>query len=151
MRVPAPHGARGAELDSCLTPMIDVIFQLLIFFIWTSSFQIAEQALPSQLRETSGRGTAAETPVPPPEADFDRVVVRIGWVNQRPVWLLNDIPLASLPQVRERLQQVAAIRRDAPLIVHPDPDVPLGHVIDVYDLARLAGFTKIQFAASEAL
>jgi biopolymer transport protein ExbD len=27
-------------------------------------------------------------------------------------------------------------------------DVPLGDMIEVYDLARLAGFTRIQFAAT---
>ena len=40
---------------------------------------------------------------------------------------------------------------DAPVILHPDPEVPLGHVIDLYDLARLIGFAKIQFAASEKI
>jgi hypothetical protein len=27
--------------------------------------------------------------------------------------------------------------------------VPLGHVIDLYDQARLAGFEKVQFTAAE--
>ena len=66
-----------------------------------------------------------------------------------------------VPKVRQRsprpsavfnsaLIAAARIKRDAPVILHPDAAVPLGDVIDVYDLARLAGFTKVQFAASES-
>ena len=35
------------------------------------------------------------------------------------------------------------------IIIDPDPAVPFGHVIDVYDRSRLAGFEQVQFAASE--
>ena len=108
----------------------------------------ADEDLPSQLSAASGSGaTATDTP-PPPEADFEDVVVRILWQGAAPTWTVNDSPVASLAALKQSLAQVARIKRDAPVILHPDPDVPLGNVIEVYDISRLVGFEKIQFAAS---
>ena len=54
-------------------------------------------------------------------------------------------------QTRAQLEVIAGVKRDVPVILHPDQDVPLGDVIDLYDLARLVGFDQIQFAASEPI
>jgi biopolymer transport protein ExbD len=43
---------------------------------------------------------------------------------------------------------VARIKRDAPVVLDADGEVPLGDVIDAYDAARLAGLARVQFAAS---
>ncbi len=134
-----------------MTPMIDVVFLLLVFFVWTASFQIVEQVLPSHLSEESGTQPADTSDPPPVEEDFDKVVLRVLWVGDHPQWRVNQMDLGSLQQVRSRLEAVASVKRDAPVILHPDKDVPLGHVIDLYDLTRLVGFQKIQFAASEKL
>jgi hypothetical protein len=37
------------------------------------------------------------------------------------------------------------------VIVHPDPETPLQHVIDAYDATRLAGFNQVQFAVATAI
>ena len=133
-----------------MTPLIDVVFQLMVFFVWTAGFQVAEYLLPSQLSPLTGTGAAtADEPPPPPEEDFDRVVVRLLWIGDRPAWKVSDVSVETLTDVRTRLQTIFQIKKDAPVVLHPDPDVPLGHVIDVYDLARLIGFAKIEFAASE--
>ena len=131
-----------------LTPMIDCVFLLMIYFLVASSFTISEQMLPSQLSALTGSGTASVDTPPPPEKDFEDVVVRIVWQANSPTWTVNEAPIASLAQLKAALAQVARIKRDAPVILHPDPDVPLGNVIDVYDLSRLVGFEKVQFAAS---
>ena len=148
MKIPSALTDRNTSFDSTMTPMIDVVFQLIIFFVWTAGFQMVEHVLPSHLTETAGSAVAA-TSEPPPPPDFDPVVVRIVWFGksfgvdgQRP-------GAGQFPQVRQRLTALAAIKRDLPVIIDPESDVPLGDVIDVYDAARLAGFEKIQFAASE--
>ena len=51
MRVPSHHDDRR-QTDVAMTPMIDVVFQLLIFFICTASFQLAEELLPTSLAIT---------------------------------------------------------------------------------------------------
>jgi biopolymer transport protein ExbD len=133
-----------------MTPMIDVVFLLLVFFLWTASFYMAEQILPSRVSALSGSATVV-TDQPPPEADFDDVVIRVLWDGDGPAWLVNEQPMRDLAAVRSTLQAIADVRPDAPVILHPDGDVPLGHVIDLYDAARLEGFDQVQFAASEAI
>ena len=59
--------------------MIDVVFLLLIFFVWTASFQIVEQVLPSNLTAAAGSQAANDSQPPPPEADFDDVVIKVHW------------------------------------------------------------------------
>ena len=150
MRLPDSNSRRGRELEIKLTPMIDVVFLLLVFFIWNAQLQKVEYVLPSQLSVAAGN-QEAKSMEPLPEADFDDVVVRIRWLNEQPSWSINDNPVASLAQLQERLRIIQEIKRDAPVILHPDKQVPLGHVIDVYDRSRSAGFDRIQFAASEPI
>ncbi|MFN0020231.1 MAG: ExbD/TolR family protein [Pirellulaceae bacterium] len=147
MRRPT-YTTRRTTVDLQLTPMIDCVFLLMIYFIFSSNFRISELSLPSQLSAASGSGTPTSDTPPPPEADFEDVVVRILWQGSAPTWTVNDSPVPSLIALKQSLAQVARIKRDAPVILHPDPDVPLGNVIEVYDLSRLVGFEKIQFAAS---
>ena len=151
MRRPSPYVDRRGELEIKMTPMIDVVFLLLVFFVWTASFQIVEQVLPSHLSEVTGSLPVNPDEPPPVEDDFDKVVLRVRWIGGQPAWRINQMDVSNLQQVRTRLETIAAIKRDAPVILHPDKEVPLGHVIDLYDLTRLVGFEEIQFAASESL
>jgi biopolymer transport protein ExbD len=133
-------------MDVTMTPMIDVVFLLLIFFIWTASFRIVEQLLPSSLVSAAGSDAASDVDLE--AVDLENVLIRIGWRDQRPSWQVNDQPAADLAAVRRTLDAVAAIRTDLPVVIDPDAEVPLGHVIDVYDASRLAGFDTIHFTAS---
>ena len=138
---------RSAELDVKMTPMIDVVFLLLVFFIWTASFQIVEHVLPGNMSLEQGEA-AVSVLEPPPEADFDDVVIRILSLDGKAAWRLNDAPVADLDELGKRLAQIASVKTDAPVILHPDRASMLGDVIDAYDAARLAGFAQVQFAAS---
>jgi len=130
-----------------MTPMIDVVFLLLIFFVWTASFQIVEMALPSQLTEMVGAG--ANQDVNLEEEDFESVIVRIQQDNDRIRWTVNDQPTDSLADVRERLRRVATIRSDLPVLIDPAEQIQLGFVLDVFDIARDAGFQNIQFTTQQ--
>jgi biopolymer transport protein ExbD len=138
--------SRESDMDSTMTPMIDVVFLLLVFFVWTSSFQAVEALLPSRLAAESG-GQAAPPIEISPEFDFDQVVVRVDWQEGRVGWQINDAPLDSLEHLRSALDQIHTVQPQAPIIVHPFEQVPLAHVIQAYDLARLSGFTKVSLAA----
>lgn len=132
-----------------MTPMIDVVFMLLIFFVWTASFHVAELILPSSLvSQSQGQDVQA---VDPELEDLERVVVRLKALSDAEptptlAWFVNDIPVQSLEAVRERLRLVAGINDALPVLVDPDQLVPLGDVINVYDAAKLAGFQNVQFA-----
>ncbi len=148
MKVPSTFRERK-PIELQLTPMIDCVFLLMIYFLWSSSFAIAEMALPSKLSAASAAGSAPRMNEPPlAEADFPNVVIRILWNGSAAVWTVNDVPLGSLDELKQRLVSIVRIKRDAPIVLDPASDVPLGDVIEVFDLSRLVGFQKIQFAAS---
>src|SRR5438876_7597094 len=104
MRVPSTFRDRRAAVELQLTPMIDCVFLLMIYFLWSSSFAIAEMSLPSKLSAApAGGGTPRINEPPPPEADFPNVVVRILWNGSASVWTVNDIPLGSVGELRQQL------------------------------------------------
>lgn len=151
MRRHSVYTERRSDLDVKMTPMIDVVFLLLVFFVWTASFHIVEHILPSSVSALRGSEPSDTTVPPPPEEDFDDVVIRILWSDTQPAWRVNDEPMNTLAGVRTSLGVIAQVKPDAPVILHPDQEVPLGHVIDLYDITRLEGFEKVQFAASEEI
>ncbi|HRX81203.1 MAG TPA: biopolymer transporter ExbD [Pirellulaceae bacterium] len=149
MRRPSIFTDRREPLDVKMTPMIDVVFLLLIFFVWTASFHIVEHILPSSVSETAGGDSPSPNEPPPPEADFHDVVVRVLWAEGRVSWRVGDEMLSDLASVESKLARIYAANTEAPVIIDPDEATPLGDVIDVYDLSRRVGFDEVQFAAAE--
>ncbi len=148
VRIPSRDAESDGDIDSTMTPMIDVVFLLLIFFVWTAGTQIVEYMLPGQLSAETGN-LPANLDNPPPEQDFDKVVIRLRWDGGLPDWSVNDQPLETIEEVATMLQSLAGIKPDAPLVIHPDSPVPLGYVIELFDESRLAGFSKVSFAVNQ--
>jgi len=133
-----------------MTPMIDVIFQLMIFFICTASFSSPEMILPTRLSLPGAIPSAVQ--VDPEQADLDEIVVELLWRNVdgrwRAQWQINDRDYGRLAEVRAVLAAVKQVKSDLPVILDVEPDVPLEDVIDLYDLCREVGLQRVQFAAS---
>ena len=55
---------------------------------------------------------------------------------------------ASLGEVRTVLEAAQRVQPGLPVILNVEPAVPMHHVIDLYDLCRLVGLDRVQFAAS---
>ena len=92
-----PHanlrGRGDVDIDSAMTPMIDVVFLLLVFFVWTASFQVVEQMLPAQL--SSQMGTDPTTLVePPPEKDLEDIVIAVSFDGSA-AWTLSLIHISE--------------------------------------------------------
>ena len=146
MRRPRYHREGRERLDVKMTPMIDVIFLLLIFFVCTASFQMLEETLPTNLALPGNM--SAQTPPEKEFEDLDELVVEVRWLGNRPAWRINRRDYTSLDEVRGVLAAVAKVKIDLPLILDIQGDVHLENAIDVYDLCRQVGLKKIQFAAS---
>ena len=133
-----PHASTDRQaIRVHMTPMIDVVFLLLIFFVCTASFQAEELVLPSNLRLP--RGSTVE---------LERVVIEISLADANPRFFVNGHRCPDVAQLAGILQALAEIDADLPVILDIADDVPLGSGIDAYDACRIAGFAKIQFAAS---
>ncbi|MEC9096343.1 MAG: biopolymer transporter ExbD, partial [Planctomycetota bacterium] len=128
MKRPSIFNGSRRELELKMTPMIDVVFLLLVFFVWTSSFYAVEYLLPSSLSEKQGSGESTNLNEPSPDIEFEDIVVRISFTDDQPGWSVNGQPAISLTEVRNRLALVAEIKVDSPVILHPDESVPVGNV-----------------------
>ena len=141
------------DADSVMTPMIDVVFLLLVFFVWTASFKVVEYILPTTMSAQLGAESEQVTETPPELLDFEQVVVRLepaqgsAGAGGAQVFL-NDQPLVSLAELGSRLATIFAVSSEAPVIVYPDPQVRMDAIIEVYDLARSTGFEKVNFAVN---
>lgn len=130
-----------------MTPMIDVVFLLLIYFVCTAGFLPLEQSLLTPLAVPTG-GVSAQ-PVDVEIEDFEPIVVRAQANDAGQVsWLIGEAPCANLAQVQATLAALYEIHSDLPVILDIGELVPLGEVVGLYDACWLAGYRKIQFATS---
>ena len=155
MRRPPYHRDRRGRPDAMMTPMIDVIFLLLIFFLCTASFQVIlspEQILPTKLSLPGAIPSDAR--IDQELEDLEEIVVKILWREGRPAWQINDRDYHQLTYTKDVenvqgvLHAVKRLKADLPVILDIEPDVPMENVIDVYDLCRAIGLERVQFAAS---
>ena len=132
--------------DLSMTPMIDVVFQLLLFFLWTSAFEVPEFDLRSEMVADHSPSSAGATPAD----DFGQVVVELKLSGNVVQWYVNQRPLKDVDALRRSLRELALISRQVPVIVDPASEVALEHVIHAYDAARSCQFENIRFAAEAA-
>lgn len=129
-----------------MTPMIDVIFLLLIFFVCTANFQPLESLLPTNMSLSGTSPVEIEMPTPE-NLDVARIV--LTWDEKKPAWAVEGNRCASLQELRVLLNRLREAKPDLPVIIDSEKNVPMEHVIDVYDAARWAGLSHIQFAAEK--
>ena len=149
MRRPTYHRDPHGRLDVKMTPMIDVIFLLLIFFVCTASFQAPEEVLPVQM--PSSGAIAAEVEIPE-VADLGEIVVKVLWRrvgDERDArWEINGRRYEKLADVEDVLRAIREVKADLPVILDVEPQVPMEDVIDVHDVCLMVGLEQVQFAAS---
>jgi len=136
-----PPRAKPAELQ--MTPMIDVIFLLLVFFVCTANFMPAEKILPM---DTTLPGSTVAEMVLPDWTNLDVVEIQI-FFDRKPHWQIEGNRCFTLSSVQHLLQSIQSVKPDIPVIIAPAGTVPMENVIDVYDLCRRVGLSRIQFAA----
>lgn len=143
MRRPV-HDPREVDIGS-MTPMIDIVFLLLIFFVVTASSQTREQLLPTVLAASG----VVEADVVPPEPDPLTVDVWLKLFAEegQTVVDMNGTLYRNLEELKGQLRALADLGPDNPVILDIRPNVPLGDLVDVYDTCQAAGFESISFAA----
>lgn len=131
-----------------MTPMIDVVFLLLIFFVWTSSFETPEYDLPSALAEVPAGGSEANTDQPPPVEAFDEIIVKLLMRNGFPVIEFSGQRLESADALKIRLAEVISLGVQPPVVIDPDPEITMEFTVKAYDAARAAGADRVLYATS---
>ena len=147
MRIPTRRRETNVE-NTSMTPMIDVIFQLLIFFVCASAGQVQEAHLPTEL--TPGSVESVNPIVV--ERPFGEVWLKLHQragrepENHQTIVELNDREYFDDVSLRQTLAVLAETTPEIPVILDIDGPVPLGEVVRVYDACQAASFQQISFA-----
>ena len=131
------------KMEMQMAPMIDIIFQIIIFFMCASTFNPPETELSVNL-------PVAGTPVKQVKPTPDEVTIEIlddGGVviNNREY---DSTDSHSLPELTSMLAKLAMIFEDQPVIISPSLDVYHGRVVEVLNACAAAGIENISFYAT---
>ena len=126
--------ADEASVD--LTPMLDVVFILLIFFIVTSTF-IQEEAL------------GLEPPPPPSQeqANPENSAILI-YVGEDNLITVNG-RLTDVTGVRANMERLRAENPDRSLIIQAHPQARTGTIVKIRDEAYNAQMSRVNIVQSE--
>lgn len=129
---------RSEEPDVNLTPMIDVVFLLLLFFMVSTSF-IRESSLKVDLPEATGEAMAEQ--VDP----IDIVIQADGKV------LVNDQAVANVTPaaLAEALKRVVGEQKDPHVIISADAKAEYQLIVTAMDTAQQLGYTKLTLATRQ--
>lgn len=126
--------AKRPQLGIDMAPLIDVVFQLLIFFMLSSSF--LRPALEVNLPKASTEDKQQQ----------ENVVISID-SSQR---IFVNAKLSSLSSLRQDLASALASGRDEAVHLHGDQNIPYGLFVQIMDEARQAGARQIYLAHEAA-
>ena len=141
----------GVDLD--MTPMIDVVFQLIIFFVVT--LKTADTINPDIELEYGKNGPqlkADEYKIPPVTIEVKRYKRPTDFLRKagRPTGRIISIngSVMSLDQLRAMLRQIASRRgTNFPLLIRADKDTPHEDVRAVMNVCNEIGIWQVSFLA----
>jgi biopolymer transport protein ExbD len=122
------HGRE--QLD--IAPLVDVVFQLLIFFMLTSSFTFQ-----------SGINVKLPKAVTSEEIKEDNLIITI--TSEDVIYLGGKI--ITIKGLREVLGKPES--KKMPLLIKSDRRASVGRVVDVWDLCRNSGIERINIATNK--
>ncbi len=122
----------GGIADINMTPLIDMVFILLIFFIVTTSF----------VKET---GVDVNRPTAKTAVKKERANILISIRANDEIWM--DKRQIDRRAVRANVERMHAENPEGSVIILADEEAKTGLLIEVMDQARLAGVANVSIAA----
>ncbi len=126
------------EPDVNLTPMIDVVFLLLLFFMVSTSF-IRESSLKVDLPQATGEPLAEQ------EAPVDIVINADGEIR------INDLPVQinNADDMRRALKTAVGENTDPHIIISADAEAAYQRIVTTMDAAQSLGFSRLTLATRQ--
>jgi biopolymer transport protein ExbD len=119
------------EMDINITPMLDIVFIMLIFFIVTTSF----------VRET---GIDPQRPAAETATDQGHANILIGIDSDGQIWVNRQIVKVS--DVRQLVESAVNENPESSAVLIADEAAPTGVMLDIMDQVRLGGVANIAVA-----
>ncbi len=123
-----------------LTPLIDVIFQLLIFFMLSSTF-VVQSSVPIELSQAEGA-----TQLERKEMSITLVYGEGGPENGGEVYI-GDVSITNWTQLTRALVDLREREPEALVLIRPDARVPTERLVKVLGLANSVGIVHYGIAA----
>ncbi len=117
-----------------LAPMTDMVFQVLLFFIISSSF-VVEPGIKVNLPKSQISEIQLQ----------QKLIITIDKSQQ----IFVDNKLVSLQDLEQRIKLLLPYYRDKIVVIRADKDVPCGLVVKVMDISKLAGAEKLAIATEK--
>ena len=123
----------SAEADINLTPMLDIVFIMLIFFVVTTSF-VKESGI--EVNRPSAQTAERK--------DRANILIAIApngeiWVDRRPV---------DIRSVRATIERLRAENPEGAVVIQGDREAQIGLLVEVMDQVRKGGVTNVSIAAT---
>jgi len=114
-----------------ITPLVDMVFLLLIFFMLTSSFII----LPG-IKINLPKAVTSEV------IKEKNIIITVSNEN---IIYLNEKPITT-SELSSFLEEIVKSKQEKPLLIKADKDTQLGTVVKVWDICRKVGISQINIA-----
>ncbi|MFH0790446.1 MAG: biopolymer transporter ExbD [Candidatus Omnitrophota bacterium] len=122
------HGLKQIDI----APLIDVVFQLLIFFMLTSSF-----VMQPGIKINLPKAVTSEV------VKYENIELVVSGEN---VTYFNA-KVITTQELKNLLKQAA--KRDQPVLIKSDKQASLGRIVEIWDMARDRGITQINIATNQ--
>ncbi len=143
-----------AKMQPPLTPMIDVTFQLLLFFLLAFNFRLAEGQIPGTLPTKSEDDPVVTdllpitiNVIPAMDAKTQRMTGCLYDVDKVSVSIKTPRKLYELLEGRKLALGEAATK--VPVIIKPRDDVAWRHALEAFNAAVLAKYKNVVFVAED--
>lgn len=130
--------SRRDEPELNLTPLIDVVFLLLIFFMVSTTFTRESDITIDLPQSSSSEVTKKDKPL--------EIVI-----DAKGQYFINDNKVINteVKTLRRALKKLASGKKDQQLVIRADGKAPHQSVINAMDAARQLGLNRLTFATRQ--
>jgi len=125
------HAQKEEDAEINMTPMLDIVFIMLIFFIVTAVF----------VKEA---GMTVAKPDAETASSQDKASILIAVTSDDAVWLNGDE--VDVSEVRAQVEKLHSENPRGTIVIQADKESKAGIVLKVYDAVRDAGIDQIAIA-----
>ncbi len=133
MKLRRRHGQTVTLID--FAPMTDMVFQVLLFFILSSSF-IVEPGIKVNLPKSQTSELQVQ----------QKLMITIDSNHQ----IFVEQKVVPLEELEQRIKILLPYYKDKTVIIRADKSVPHGLVVEVMDIAKLAGVERLAIATQKS-
>lgn len=129
------HTGQVSETEIDMTPMLDIVFIMLIFFIVTTSF----------IKEA---GVDVRRPDATTAQRQEASSIYVAITKEGEIWI--DRQMVDLRSLRSQVERLRLENPEAAAVIQADTDARHGLVVKVMDQLRLGGVETISVAATKS-